>query len=492
MSMTIDPMTADPTMDATMDAVAGLKPMDLDSTLLAPVPDYATPGRVGWRGTRSASDYVLPDLCLEKPWYRRSWLAIALVVVALYSIVVFQYWGAADSGVDQNAYLVGGRLISEHFSMKYTLPNPYAYVGGMMIRTSKIDVPLGDYYPKYPLGLPLLFASFFWIFGPAKAATLAFLVSPIASILAMAGMFFLARLLAGSFSGLMAAILLGTSELMIELSNNPNSHAPCLAFIVWGIYFLLKWWQSAGGWKTICLGILGGFLIGYAGLIRYSEGLLVLPIAVACASRLRWTDWKSYLRCATPGLAWAVPIAVMLIFNKHSMGNWTGYDSTNESEGFTWLKFTQTWEQMLRTYYDTAAFFVFPLGLAGIAMVFGRSWKLGLMLLAWLLPGSALYTSYYWSPDRGISYARFFVVFLPAIMLGVAVCFSDGILAPVRNAKWYLKIPRIAAVLVVVGIAATLGVYRSLHGMQQGLGGGGGFGGFGGGSSGGGGASGGW
>ena len=112
---------------------------------------------------------------------------------------------------------------------------------------------------------------------------------------------------------------------MMELANNPNSHAACVAFIVWGMYFLIKWWQLGGWWR----GSIAGFLIGYACTIRYSEGLLVLPIAVACASRLRWTDWKSYLRCAVPGLMWAVPIGAMLIFNKRTMGNWTGYDSTN-------------------------------------------------------------------------------------------------------------------------------------------------------------------
>jgi 4-amino-4-deoxy-L-arabinose transferase-like glycosyltransferase len=491
-----------------------------------------------------AVDRPLPVLSTESTRSQWIWLIIAALVVAWYGYKTLSYWAPADGGVDQNAYLLGGRMIAEHFSTRYTLPSPYAYVGGMMMRVSKADVPGGDYYPKYPLGLPLLYASFFWIFGATKAATLAFLVSPISSIMAVAGMFFLARLLAGSFAGLMAAILLGTSQLTIELSNNPNSHASCMAFIVWGIYFLLKWWQSKAGFAGSLLGILGGFLIGYAGLIRYSEGLLILPIAVASLSRLPWNtfktyrsisvpiafvvaavliimqvdashltagsteaawttlhkslnataivsliavgiaalvfsirendsrDWLQYFRNAIPGLAWAVPIAVMLIFNKHSMGNWTGYDSTNESEGFTWLKFTQTWEQMLRTYYDTAAFFVFPLGLAGLFMVFGRSWKLGLMLLAWLLPGSALYTSYYWSPDNGISYARFFLAFTPAIMLGAAVCFSDAILLPVRSSAWPLKIPRFAAILLVVGIAASLGVYRSVHGLQQGLGGG--------------------
>jgi hypothetical protein len=563
-------------------------------------------------------DRPLPILFTESTRSRWIWLVIAAIVVSIYGFKTMSYWAPADGGVDQNAYLLGGRMIAEHFSTRYTLPNAYAYVGGMMIRTSKVDVMGGDYYPKYPLGLPLLYACFFWIFGATKAATLAFLVSPVCSILAVAGMFFLGRVMAGSFAGLMAAILLGTSELTIELSNNPNSHASCLAFIVWGIYLLVKWWQGKGGWAGSLLGIVGGFLIGYAGLIRYSEGLLILPVAVATLSRLPWNnlktwrsisipiaiaaagyllvtqllalnagaasaspawtpmhkvlneisiggcllfaiamivtccvllrrsldwkllaaaaapgvatataalmafnqylathpdvvttssvhwtplhnwlngisivviacyasaaltfclirntwrDWLQYFRNALPGLAWAVPIATMLIYNKLSMGNWTGYDSTNESEGFTWLKFKETWEQMLRTYYDTAAFFVLPLGLAGIMIAFGRSWKLGLMLLFWLLPGSALYASYYWSPDRGISYARFFLVYLPAIMLGVAICFSDAIMAPVREARWYMKIPRIAAILVVVGIAAGLGVYRSVHGLQQGLGG---------------------
>jgi len=413
-------------------------------------------------------DCSLPIFRTESTRARRIWLGIAATVVCVYAVFTLKYWAPADGGVDQNAYLLGGRMIAEHFTTRYTLPNPYAYVGGMMMRTSAANVPGGDYYPKYPLGLPLLYAMFFWIFGATKGASLAFLVSPISSIMAMAGMFFLARLLAGSFAGLMAAILLGTSQLMIELSNNPNSHASCVAFIVWGMYALFRWWHGGGIWR----GILAGFLIGYACLIRYSEGLLVLPIAIACASRLRWNDWKSYFRCAVPGLAWVAPVAMLLIYNKHSMGNWTGYDSTNESEGFTWVKFTQTWEQMLRTYYDTGAFFVLPFGLAGIFIAFGRSWKLGLMMLFWLLPGSALYTAYYWSPDTGIGYARFFLTFLPAIMLGAAICFSDGILQPVRSVRWYLRLPRTGAVLVVVGIAASLGVYRSVHGMQQGRGGG--------------------
>ena len=41
----------------------------------------------------------------------------------------------------------------------------------------------------------------------------------------------------------------------------------------------------------------------------------------------------------------------------------------------------------------------------------------GILMLAWLIPGTALYTAYYWSPDRGISYARFILTLVPAVML---------------------------------------------------------------------------
>jgi hypothetical protein len=90
------------------------------------------------------------------------------------------------------------------------------------------------------------------------------------------------------------------------------------------------------------------------------------------------------------------------------------------------------------------------------------------MLLCWLLPGTALFTAYYWSPDRGFSYARFILTFTPVIMLGTAICFSDGILKGMSERRWYQAIPRVLAAGVVTLIACSLGVYRSVHGLQQG------------------------
>ena len=55
-------------------------------------------------------------------------------------------------------------------------------------------------------------------------------------------------------------------------------------------------------------GILGGFFLGFACMIRYTEGLLILPIALAAICSLLWKDWRSYVRNDVPALAWLVPV----------------------------------------------------------------------------------------------------------------------------------------------------------------------------------------
>jgi len=233
------------------------------------------------------------------------------------------------------------------------------------------------------------------------------------------------------------------------------------------MFLLIRWWQTGSVWR----GLFAGLLIGYACLIRYTEGLLVLPMIVAAASRVRWRDWRSYARSAIPGIAWGITIASLFIFNRVTLGTWTGYDSTNESRfgaAFTWTKFVDTWEMMLRTLHDTSLFFVFPLGIAGLAMLFRRSWQLGLAMLLWFIPGVALYTSYYFAIDRGVVYARFILTFLPAVLVGVAVCFGDGIGARLRRRGAWASVPLILAMGIVTCVSASVGLYRSLTGMQDG------------------------
>jgi hypothetical protein len=149
----------------------------------------------------------------------------------------------------------------------------------------------------------------------------------------------------------------------------------------------------------------------------------------------------------------------------HTMGSPTGYDSTHESEfgvAFQWKFFWQNWEKVTREFYDMGLFFVVPFAIAGIFMLFRRSWRVGLMLVAWLVPGVMLYMSYYWSPDFADAYARFFLTYLPALCVGVAVCFHDGILAGRKALDSFDSMPvKVAAVAMGAWLVPGLVIYLS-------------------------------
>src|SRR5690606_2954676 len=114
--------------------------------------------------------------------------AIAVAVGCLFLSFALRYWAPAHSGVDQNGYLVGGRQFAKTMSMGLTPEDPYGFVGRMWIGT-----PSQTYYPKYPLGLPFIYAVMLWIGGGAYGVEMAHLVSPVSMALAIVGTFFLLR-----------------------------------------------------------------------------------------------------------------------------------------------------------------------------------------------------------------------------------------------------------------------------------------------------------
>jgi hypothetical protein len=690
---------------------------------------------------------------------RVAYLLLAVALAALYLAMLLQFWAPAHGGVDQNGYFVGGRQIADTGTMQYTPTSPFGFVGSMWVMTED-----GRNFPKYPIGLPLLFAACFWIGGDANGWWLSNLVSPVSAALSLLGVFLLTRRLAGSFAGILAMILLGTSQATLLLANNPNSHAPALAFVTWGMYLLVAWWQNGSAWR----GLLAGLLIGYAATIRYTEALLLLPVAIAVLTRLPWRhprdpavsrvatlaiaaagmialvvgglvvpmahlfrhprdfdppmllllalatpipwlamavrraasavasrrewiatlalvvvplglatlaalgrpdwllaiplalawplwlvadrdadlDWprvtlagslaivlaaitlpglsvrletivavglvsmllllrwrdlrdprrptlaplssvvrpmlallslaplaavlwsvppehalrgtlvwiasllpavvavgvcslsrdagghfralldaprvlaaacvlaialpfvtlfpdalrekewttiplaaaaigivvmlfatharsaRELLTPHLPMLGWAVPVGALLAWNLVEMGTLTGYDSTNESDGkaFTLANFLANWEKVIRQVHDVGLFFVAPLGVLGLIMLFRRSGAAALLLLSWLVPGLVIYAAYYWSPERGTSYLRFFLTLFPALVTGAAYALWHGVLSD-ESLGWRMRrsVALPIAAGVVVAIASGLGVYRAIEGFESGV-----------------------
>ncbi len=62
---------------------------------------------------------------------------------------------------------------------------------------------------------------------------------------------------------------------------------------------------------------------------------------------------------------------------------------------------------------------LWPLALAGLAGMLGKSWRLGATLGLWLIPTSLLYMFYYWAPqgETATGYLRFFVSTIPGFIL---------------------------------------------------------------------------
>src|SRR5436305_8113103 len=185
----------------------------------------------------------------EQPIRRRLFLVLALAAAALFFLVTHHYWVPADSNLDENAYLISGKLLARTGSPGFAPPDPYSLVGMMWITT-----PSGRCYPKYPLGQTLLVAA------AVKAGGLraAFWISPVLMTLGLLGVFLLVREAVGSFAGLLAMLAMATSPVLLPHANDPDSHGAVVFFTTWGMYLLLRWWRTG----KIRHAALAGLLLG--------------------------------------------------------------------------------------------------------------------------------------------------------------------------------------------------------------------------------------
>jgi hypothetical protein len=370
--------------------------------------------------------------------------ALALVVVGAFWQFTARFLVPAHGGADQNGYLVGARNFAEHFSIGFKPHDEYSFVGRMWVAGRD-----GRFYPKYPPGMSVLIAGV-WRLGPDWV----YRISPALMVLALLAVFLLGRLVGGSLAGLLAMLIIASSPVTLLLANNPNSHAAALCLVAWGMYLLMRWMEVGGASRAV----FAGLLLGFAVIIRYSEGLLVLPLVLAVAfSRRPWRQVSLLLA------GWAVPIGLVLAFNHWTLGSLTGYAPTGESrvgEAFRWEYFAANWAGTLRQLNGTALFASLPIGVLGLLLLAGVNWRTALVLWAWLVPGLLLYTSYYWSPAEpgSVHYLRFFLTLFPPIAVAAGWALTN--LAPSERrvgSGW-----RAAAAWAVVLGAGAYGVWSAL------------------------------
>ncbi len=410
---------------------------------------------------------LLPLMEQESFAVRWLFLLVALTITAGYWYFLQSYWAPAPGrpGIDENAYLLGGRNIAEHGTVGFKPTDDFQFVDAMWVRTTDhtytppglsgflkdrltVHTEAGWYYPKYPAGVSLLDAIAIRLGGAQHGIEWAFQVSPICMTLAVLGMFFLARSIAGSYCGILAMILIAMGNTSLELALAPDSHAPALCMVVWGMFMLVRWWQTG----SILHGLAAGLLLGYAVTIRYTEALLLFPLypldqvlgdtslaanhphwweaikwarflpigplGIATFLSIHWTRPLSWFRSVVPVIAWTIPVGLLVAFNWFSMGHVTGYDATNESTGFSTTEFFSKWDFTVHEVYLYGLFLFASLGIAGLFILFQRSLRWGLFLWMWFVPGALLYTSYYWGNRAdGVVFLRFFLTLYPPLIL---------------------------------------------------------------------------
>ena len=315
-----------------------------------------------------ASTLELEALAPVESWTQRLLMVLlALALLAGFWTLTRQFWVPAHGGGDQNGYLVGGRKIVEGWSPGFAPADDQAFVGRMWVEGKGERV-----FPKYPCGFPLIVAGVLkgaHASGHSAEGTVwAYWVSPAMMTAALFGVFFLGRAVAGSFGGVLAMLVVGTSPVTLALANNPNSHAAALCFGTWGMYALVRWWQRGTVWRAA----LAGLLLGYAATIRYTEGLLAAPLVLVALFHVRWTRAKSLMQALALFGAWLIPVAALLAFNYAVMGTYTGYGVSGESrfgEAFKWEHFRQNWETMLRQLNGAGLFGVLSIGVLGLMLL---------------------------------------------------------------------------------------------------------------------------
>ena len=399
-------------------------------------------------------------------------LALALAGGFLLAAVAFD--PPAHGGVDENGYLTGGKLLARHGTMAFRPADlngdfdPFQFVGRMWV-AADAGTDRETYYPKYPAGFPLLVAAALKLGGAGAV----YLVNPVAAALAVLGTFFLGRHLGGTLPGLLAAVCFATSLTTIQCATDPNSHATAACCGVWGLYWLLLWLRGGG----TAVAFAAGLAFGYAATIRYTEGLLILPllwVAVVRGGAFRGTGvppasaaspsgpvaegnpggtpvprdgrprgtgvppassalpsgpvaegnpgwkpvprgWRSALFAL---LGWAIPVAALAAFNLATMGHLTGYANGGESADFRLTFFASNWDVVLRQLSVGGLFLVFPIGLAGLGAMFWWDWRTAGALALAVVPCLLTYASYYWAPVGAfddVRYLRFFLGTLPAV-----------------------------------------------------------------------------
>lgn len=286
--------------------------------------------------------------------------------------------------------------------------------------------------PTYPIGLPLLFAGSATLLGWETGPKVVIVLHALAGLL-------LCYLLARS-AGLspavaaLPALALAVSPVQVMFSLQAMSDVPALTWCTLALLMA----QRRGPGATLA----GGFAIGMAVLIRPTNALIFIPVAIALGG-----DGRRWLLCGLGGLPAAGALAAF---------NWLAYGSPLATGYGSALSTLVSLEWVPRTLLHymlwipvTASPLILALLAAPKAGAMDRRtlW----MHAGWIVPVAAFYATYYHTHETWW-YLRFLLPVYPSLLV-LAAAGGAALVTRFRPA-WLAALWAAAAVVILVnGVA---------------------------------------
>ncbi len=342
------------------------------------------------------------------PSDRRLAAAVLLGTLLVYAVFLVRHTGGVAGGSDSSGYLnqarilAGGTLQTAVRTIEGVPPTPEA--GFLYVPLGFSPVPDAPAWmrPTYPAGLSLLVCAAAPLVGWDHAPVVVLILHTLAGLLLT---YALARHLELSPGWALAAVLLlAASPLYVFMGTQPMSDVPALVWIT-GAVLAAERSRTKTAWAS-----LAGFAFAGAVLLRPTNLILILPVALALGG-----DLRRWVRFAVGGLPGAL---FHFRYAEVAYGSWlaTGYGDVSE------LFRAELLGPTLRHYVQWLPQLFSPL----VLLVIGLPWLLrqhfrrALLLLLWFGSVAGLYAVYEFTHHTWW-FLRFLLPSAPALLIG-ALC----------------------------------------------------------------------
>ncbi|RKX69560.1 hypothetical protein DRP53_07850 [candidate division WOR-3 bacterium] len=320
--------------------------------------------------------------------FLKSCMFIVIVLVVCHFIFLLLYFAPAISTPDAQGYFTQAKIIAKEGKTYLETESPVQYVGPHWLGRGD-----GRYYTTFPPGLPTILAVIYRIFGP-KASLL---LNPLMASLSLLGLFLVCRSWIGERWGLLAVGFMVANPFANEHALFGDSHTAVGFFLIWGLYFLIRWLREGSGWCSF----LAGLFIGIIPSIRYPE--ILFPVAVGIFVLLNLKTGRSWRSAIYGAVGLCIPISALLVRNSLAFGSFlrTGYSLSGEQSALGIRHLFHHAVPYLIKIMGEGAGPIFALAVMGLASLCRdrNHWREGVMFLLLIVPITLLYMCYYWRVD---------------------------------------------------------------------------------------------